>query len=417
MKPSGAAQPRTPGGWGGASSTWRSSPVRRRYPYWTTGADRGRPGFETAGGAAGPHRENRPAAPGSAGAARPAARSLAGNPQVNRVAPRRSAGTLGAVRRRTFLKIIAGLPATAGISALPGCGGGDGSSFVLTTPTRPPLDSRSASPTPSPVPLDPPEFVLSATEVYQAGAILVSLVGPAASGRATFLGRGYDLIQGSQSIFSFVGVDCDDPTGPADLRVEFTLTNGTTGSLTQPIEVLPVTWPVDAIDIPEEKTNLLDPAIAAAEAQILQQFYGVITREKLWDNMTWRIPTPGDITTQMGEQRSYNGSEPSGHHAGTDFGAEEGTPVGATNRGRVVMARQTRVHGNMVIVDHGGAVMSGYAHLSAFAVAEGQIVAGGDVVGYVGTTGLSTGAHLHWEITVGGVNVDPMRFTDGTNGF
>lgn len=321
------------------------------------------------------------------------------------------------MRRRTFLKILAGFPAAAGLSSLTGCGGGDGSTFTIITPTAPPLVGAADSPSATAVPLEPPELVLSTTQVYQAGAILVSLVGPAASGRVTFLGRGYDLIQGSQSIFSFVGVDCDDPAGAADLRVEFTLTNGTTGSLTQPIDVLPVDWPVDAIEIPAEKTDLLAPGVAEAETVILRQFYDVTTREKLWDNMAWLVPAPGDITTQMGEQRSYNGSAPSGHHSGTDFGAEEGTPVGATNRGRVVMARQTRIHGNMIIVDHGGAVMSGYAHLSAFAVAEGQVVNGGDTIGYVGTTGLSTGAHLHWEIAIGGVNVDPVRFTDGTNGF
>jgi murein DD-endopeptidase MepM/ murein hydrolase activator NlpD len=71
----------------------------------------------------------------------------------------------------------------------------------------------------------------------------------------------------------------------------------------------------------------------------------------------------------------------------------------------------------MVVVDHGGGLFSGYAHLKSFAVAEGQTVTQGDTVGYVGSTGLSTGAHLHWEIAAGGVLVDAVRFTDGSNGF
>jgi murein DD-endopeptidase MepM/ murein hydrolase activator NlpD len=62
-------------------------------------------------------------------------------------------------------------------------------------------------------------------------------------------------------------------------------------------------------------------------------------------------------------------------------------------------------------------VLSGYAHLDSFAVAEGQLVATGEAAGFVGSTGLSTGAHLHWELSVGGVLVDALRFVDGSNGF
>jgi murein DD-endopeptidase MepM/ murein hydrolase activator NlpD len=89
----------------------------------------------------------------------------------------------------------------------------------------------------------------------------------------------------------------------------------------------------------------------------------------------------------------------------------------ATNSGRVVMARQMALRGNMVIIDHGGGLLSGYGHMSAFAVAEGQTVQAGDIIGYVGNTGLSTGAHLHWEMAAGGIVVDALRFTDGTDGF
>ncbi len=89
----------------------------------------------------------------------------------------------------------------------------------------------------------------------------------------------------------------------------------------------------------------------------------------------------------------------------------------ATNRGRVVLAQQLQVRGNMVIIDHGGGLYSGYAHLSSFNVSEGQMVEAGDIVGMSGNTGLSTGPHLHWEMAIDGVWLDALRFTDGTNGF
>jgi murein DD-endopeptidase MepM/ murein hydrolase activator NlpD len=141
-----------------------------------------------------------------------------------------------------------------------------------------------------------------------------------------------------------------------------------------------------------------------------------VTPEKLWSG-GWGMPVNGAVTARYGEQRSINGSAPSGHHGGTDLGAEEGTPVLATNAGRVVLVRQLKVRGNMVVIDHGGGLFSGYSHLSAFHVSEGQLVAAGDHIADVGNTGLSTGAHLHWEMASQGVFLDALRFADGTNGF
>ena len=123
------------------------------------------------------------------------------------------------------------------------------------------------------------------------------------------------------------------------------------------------------------------------------------------------------MSSQFGEHRAFNDGPTTTHHGGTDFGAPEGTPVTASNSGRVALARQLAVRGNMVIIDHGGGVLSGYAHLSAFAVAEGQLVEKGQLIAYVGDSGLSTAPHLHWEISVHGVLVDPLRFLDGRNGF
>ena len=163
---------------------------------------------------------------------------------------------------------------------------------------------------------------------------------------------------------------------------------------------------------------LLDPDLVNRELAILAAVYAKYTPEKLWKSEAgWILPTPGQLTTRFGEQRSYNGGVAGGHHSGTDLGAAEGDPVAAANSGRIVMAQQLKQRGNMVVIDHGGGLMSGYAHMSSFAVAEGQPIDAGETVGLVGTTGLSTGAHLHWEMSANGVLVDALRFTDGTNGF
>jgi murein DD-endopeptidase MepM/ murein hydrolase activator NlpD len=118
------------------------------------------------------------------------------------------------------------------------------------------------------------------------------------------------------------------------------------------------------------------------------------------------------ITSPFGTRRSYNDGPVSGFHGGTDFGAGTGTPIYAPAAGRVVLAEELIVRGNAVLIDHGIGVFSGYWHQSELAVREGQTVQPGDLIGYVGDTGLVTGAHLHWEMRVGGFAVDPIQWTE-----
>lgn len=273
-----------------------------------------------------------------------------------------------------------------------------------------------ATPTATGTPVAPPEVVLSSEQVAQGGTLLLSLVGQLKDGSVTLFERRTPLIQGARSIYAFIGIGTDDAAGAQPLRIDFTLEGGSRGTLNEGIVVLRNEWTVDSVVLPARLAALLDPRVTADENAILAKVYRGITNEKLW-NTGWLQPTGGPLTTRFGERRSYNGSPADGHHSGCDIGSPEGTPVSVTNSGRVVMARQMQLRGNMVVVDHGGGLYSGYAHLASFAVGEGQAVAQGDVVGFVGSTGLSTGAHLHWEMSAGGVLVDAMRFVDGTNGF
>lgn len=97
-------------------------------------------------------------------------------------------------------------------------------------------------------------------------------------------------------------------------------------------------------------------------------------------------------------------------HTGVDLRADPGSPVSATGAGRVVAAEHAGGYGYMVEIDHGNRVTTRYAHLAAIEVSPGQTVAPGTVVGRVGSTGRSTGAHLHYETRVDGEPVDPRRF-------
>ncbi len=90
---------------------------------------------------------------------------------------------------------------------------------------------------------------------------------------------------------------------------------------------------------------------------------------------------------------------------------EPGDPVFAAAEGGVVLAEPLQVRGGTVIVDHGLGVYSNYCHLSDLAVEQGETVSRGQLIGYMGSTGLATGTHVHWELRVGGVAVDPFEWT------
>ena len=97
-------------------------------------------------------------------------------------------------------------------------------------------------------------------------------------------------------------------------------------------------------------------------------------------------------------------------HPGIDIGAGTGTPIRAAAGGRVIVSGYSGGYGNLTVIDHGNGIATAYAHQSSLAAAAGQEVGQGQVVGYVGSTGFSTGPHLHFEVRVNGTPVDPLGY-------
>ena len=130
----------------------------------------------------------------------------------------------------------------------------------------------------------------------------------------------------------------------------------------------------------------------------------------------WRTPfmEPVDeflsYSSRYGARRSYNGGPYSTYHEGLDYAAYAGTAVYVPAAGTVVVAETLYVRGGAVILDHGLAVYSGYYHLSDVQVEAGQVITAGEKIGEVGSTGLSTGNHLHWDLLVNGTWIDPAAW-------
>ena len=121
------------------------------------------------------------------------------------------------------------------------------------------------------------------------------------------------------------------------------------------------------------------------------------------------FPADGPVTSPYGWRR-HPVLGTSRLHAGADIGAGYGSDIWAAKAGVVIFAGWNGGYGNCVMIDHGDDIVTLYGHMSEFYVSEGQSVAQGTVIGAVGSTGLSTGPHLHFETRVGGTPEDPMLF-------
>lgn len=163
------------------------------------------------------------------------------------------------------------------------------------------------------------------------------------------------------------------------------------------------------VTVPPDRVYLLDPVILEQDRVQLERAFGVRTVRKLWAG-EFLQPIQGTLTTSFGAYREYNDGRRESRHGGLDLAAPTGTPVLAANAGRVVFAGPLQVYGNGIVLDHGLGLASAYFHLNTIAVQMGQMVQKGEVIGTVGNTGLSTGAHLHWEMRLGNVPVDPTQW-------
>ncbi len=168
-------------------------------------------------------------------------------------------------------------------------------------------------------------------------------------------------------------------------------------------------FPVQRITLPPGKS-----ADGATEYELnrVAAFKALQTPQKYWNGLFGK-PNAGRISTIYGVRRYYNGKFAKDYyHRGVDYAGAAGSPVVAPAPGRVALvgtvSQGFRVHGNVVGVDHGQGVVSIFMHLSRINVKEGDIVKTGQLIGAVGSTGASTGPHLHWGLYVNGQAVDPV---------
>ena len=204
-------------------------------------------------------------------------------------------------------------------------------------------------------------------------------------------------------------------TAPGDYPLLLEATEAESGDLLTMREAFTVTkagFGTYNVVVSEGRQGLLAADVVEAERKTVNAVYAEVSGEQLWSG-AFRLPLAGEIrvTAPFGQRRSYNGGPVASYHSGQDLGADKGVPVLAPITGTVALAEPLKVRGKAVIIDHGLGVFTGFWHLSQIDVTVGQTVGQGEVIGLVGNSGLSTGPHLHWEMRVLGVPVDPFQWT------
>ncbi len=145
------------------------------------------------------------------------------------------------------------------------------------------------------------------------------------------------------------------------------------------------------------------------EQATVGKFRDAVTLERYWKE-PFEAPLPGCVTSPFGSTRLHNGKLTGDFHAGIDQRGASGTPIHPITPGVVKIVQKWNLRGGTVAVDHGQGVKTIYLHMSAFQAKEGQLVTPSDVIGYVGSTGRSTGPHVHWTMYVNGVPVNPGQW-------
>lgn len=204
---------------------------------------------------------------------------------------------------------------------------------------------------------------------------------------------------------AFVGIDAFTPAQTVNLWLEG-IGNQPWYPVRYDVQLAPANYATQSIFLPEELNALLDPNVRDNEEAKMAPYFTFFTPERLWDGVFTAPVTNTIITAPYGDARSYNDNPVYSYHTGNDFGAESGTPILATANGIVRFAEPLEIRGQTIIIDHGWGVMSSYSHLSSIQVRVGERVTAGQPIGTMGSTGLSNGPHLHWEIRIHNVPVD-----------
>jgi murein DD-endopeptidase MepM/ murein hydrolase activator NlpD len=214
-----------------------------------------------------------------------------------------------------------------------------------------------------------------------------------------------------QHLYAFLGLSALMEPGSYDVTLHLHA-DGLDVDTSFPLEVEAGRYGFQFIDPPPSLNKLLDASLMSRESEYLAFWRLVRSPERRWQfPLDFPLPRPASVSAGYGDRRSYGGMV-DGYHSGVDYRIWSGVPVLAPADGVVILTDTLEMRGNVVLINHGWGVVTGYWHLSKIDVNIGDEVKCGEPFAYVGNTGLSTGSHLHWEMWVNGVSVDAEQWLE-----
>jgi hypothetical protein len=253
------------------------------------------------------------------------------------------------------------------------------------------------------VPDAPVQGTLFLVEIDAAGAGLGGVGGSFAGERLHFTAVAGERFQA----LAAMPIDAAEPL-PLLVRIE--RAHGGADSVRSLVPVATGNYRMERLTVAPRFGTRPDAATAARIAREAERAREVSRRShdtpRMWDG-DFLQPRESRVTSGFGNGREFNG-EVQSRHMGTDFAGAVGAPVRAPARGVVALADRFFLGGNVVYLDHGQGLVTGYLHLDRTDVRQGEVVEAGQVIGGVGATGRVTGPHLHWLVRYGTITVDPM---------
>ena len=265
-----------------------------------------------------------------------------------------------------------------------------------------------------------PETTLNAEAVDQGDVYVVTIRAPE---RATPIGG---LFHDSQFYFyefegsfvALIGAPVTTNPGTHLIRIDMETDRGRLRSYFLPAVVRSKEFGVSRITLPPDMVDYTPEVLKRIKkeaAMVRELTHGPGDESgdtRLWEG-GFTLPVKSRVTSAFGRKRFLN-NKPRSPHSGVDLRARTGTPVMAPNSGVVALIGDHYLTGLTVVVDHGLGLFSLYYHLSGVEVAKGEYMEKGSILGLAGSSGRSTGAHLHWGATLHGVRVDPMSLVEVT---
>ncbi len=273
---------------------------------------------------------------------------------------------------------------------------------------------RVASGAPADAPAGLPEALtkveVDPLEMKQGGTTVVKVYAPTGvTMRGSLAERTLNFFPQDYGYVALQGIHAMTPGGLYPLTLEGETPDGERFAFSQTVLIGDAKFPYDPSLNVDPAT--IDPAVTEPESQLWASLGAPVTPEKMWDGQ-FASPVPAEFTncwtSLFGNRRSYNGGTYDFFHSGLDFCGRVGTELYAAAPGKVVYTNMLIVRGGVVVIDHGWGVYTAYDHLSEIRVQPGEMIGTGQLIGLGGATGRTTGPHLHWEVWVGGVQVNPV---------